>query len=108
MILCVDTTITYIEIVLGATMVCAFAICIGIFAGKFVYDRKNRQQATMIAGADGDQSLFKRSLKFKYSTIEKATHYFSEANKLGQGGFGEVFKVLKVIHKTNPTYLFIS
>ncbi|KAI3871280.1 hypothetical protein MKX03_017525 [Papaver bracteatum] len=87
-----NTTITYIEIVLGATMVCVFAICIGIFAGKFIYDRKNRQQATMIEGADGDQSLFRRSLKFKYSTIEKATHYFSEANKLGQGGFGEVFK----------------
>ncbi|KAI3997681.1 hypothetical protein MKX01_040654 [Papaver californicum] len=87
-----NTTITYIEYVLGATMVCVFAICIGIFTGKFIYDRKNRQQATMIAGTDGDQSLFRRSLKFKYSTLEKATHYFSEANKLGQGGFGEVFK----------------
>ncbi|XP_076907998.1 cysteine-rich receptor-like protein kinase 2 [Bidens hawaiensis] len=32
------------------------------------------------------------SLNFKYSTIEKATNYFDEANKLGQGGFGTVYK----------------
>ncbi|MCL7042708.1 hypothetical protein MKW94_007800, partial [Papaver nudicaule] len=87
-----NTTLSFAVYVLGTTMGCAFAICIGIFAGKFIYDRKNRQQASMIAGSDGDHPLFKRSLKFKYSTLEKATHHFSEANKLGQGGFGEVFK----------------
>ncbi|KAI3811271.1 hypothetical protein L1987_20991 [Smallanthus sonchifolius] len=32
------------------------------------------------------------SLNFKYSTIEKATNSFDEANKLGQGGFGTVYK----------------
>lgn len=40
-----------------------------------------------------DSSVVKRSLQFKYTTLEKATDYFNEANKLGQGGFGEVFKV---------------
>lgn len=33
------------------------------------------------------------SLNFKYSTLEKATGSFDEANKLGQGGFGTVYKV---------------
>ncbi|XP_076955556.1 cysteine-rich receptor-like protein kinase 2 [Bidens hawaiensis] len=32
------------------------------------------------------------SLNFKYSTIKKATSSFDEANKLGQGGFGAVYK----------------
>ncbi|KAI3730904.1 hypothetical protein L1987_62084 [Smallanthus sonchifolius] len=32
------------------------------------------------------------SLNFKYSTIEKATGNWNEANKLGQGGFGTVYK----------------
>ena len=37
------------------------------------------------------------SLNFKYSTLEKATGGFDIANKLGQGGFGTVYKV--VYHK---------
>lgn len=34
------------------------------------------------------------SLNFKYSTVEKATGYWNESNKLGQGGFGTVYKVV--------------
>lgn len=30
---------------------------------------------------------------FSFSTIEMATDHFSDANKLGQGGFGIVYKV---------------
>ncbi|KFK28882.1 hypothetical protein AALP_AA7G060200 [Arabis alpina] len=32
------------------------------------------------------------SLQFDFKTIEAATDKFSESNKIGQGGFGEVFK----------------
>ncbi|XP_076911515.1 cysteine-rich receptor-like protein kinase 2 isoform X2 [Bidens hawaiensis] len=32
------------------------------------------------------------SLNFKYSTIEKATSSWNDSNKLGQGGFGTVYK----------------
>lgn len=32
------------------------------------------------------------SLNFKYSTIEKATGYWDDCNKLGEGGFGIVYK----------------
>ncbi|KAL8201323.1 hypothetical protein R6Q57_012662 [Mikania cordata] len=38
--------------------------------------------------------LNRSSLNFKYSTILKATNAFDEANKLGQGGFGTVYKGL--------------
>ena len=37
--------------------------------------------------------LHDNSLNFKYSTLDKATGSFDEANKLGQGGFGTVYKV---------------
>jgi hypothetical protein len=33
------------------------------------------------------------SLKFDLATIEAATHKFSDDNKLGGGGFGEVYQV---------------
>lgn len=33
------------------------------------------------------------SLKFDLTTVRKATNNFSAANKLGEGGFGKVFKV---------------
>ena len=33
------------------------------------------------------------SLQFNFITISVATDDFSEANKLGQGGFGAVYKV---------------
>lgn len=33
------------------------------------------------------------SIQFDLKTIESATSNFSERNKLGEGGFGEVYKV---------------
>lgn len=38
--------------------------------------------------------LHDSNLNFKYSTLEKATGSFDEVNKLGQGGFGTVYKVV--------------
>lgn len=31
---------------------------------------------------------------FSYSEMRKATHSFSGANKIGEGGFGSVFRVI--------------
>lgn len=42
-----------------------------------------------------DQAM--KFLQFKFSTLEKATDCFNEANKLGSGGYGEVFKVYAMI-----------
>jgi hypothetical protein len=41
------------------------------------------------------------NLNFKYSTIENATGAFNDANKLGQGGFGTVYKVVSLL-STSP------
>lgn len=40
------------------------------------------------------KTLHDQNLNFKHSTLEKATDSFNEANKLGQGGFGTVYKVI--------------
>ena len=37
------------------------------------------------------------SLQFAFNTIRDATEDFSEKNRLGQGGFGAVYKVVKDI-----------
>ena len=37
------------------------------------------------------------SLQFDFNTIRIATDDFSDANKLGQGGFGAVYKVQKIL-----------
>ena len=42
------------------------------------------------------KTLKDSSLNFKYSTVEKATRYWDESYKLGQGGFGTVYKVLSL------------
>ena len=34
---------------------------------------------------------------FSYSEMRKATHDFSRANKIGEGGFGSVFRVIFLI-----------
>lgn len=33
------------------------------------------------------------SLQYDFSTVQLATNYFSDSNKLGEGGFGSVHKV---------------
>jgi len=52
------------------------------------------------------KSLHRNSLNFKYSTLEKATNSFDEANKLGQGGFGAVYRVIfaSKYRLTSPPY----
>ena len=42
---------------------------------------------------------------FEFSTISKATNHFSQSNKLGQGGFGPVYKVV-ISYLTKVVFLF--
>lgn len=41
----------------------------------------------------GQESSTIESLQFNLATIEAATNNFSHENKIGKGGFGEVYKV---------------
>ncbi|XP_060196194.1 cysteine-rich receptor-like protein kinase 2 isoform X1 [Lycium barbarum] len=61
-----------------------------------IYVWKNKQIQKKRKGANDAKKLVKilhdNSLNFKYLTLEKATGSFDVANKLGQGGFGMVYK----------------
>lgn len=37
------------------------------------------------------------SLRFDFATVRAVTNDFSNANKLGHGGFGSVYKVTKLV-----------
>lgn len=41
----------------------------------------------------GNEISTVESLQFNFSTIQAATNNFTHENKLGEGGFGEVYKV---------------
>lgn len=47
------------------------------------------------------------SLQFDFNTIRVATDNFSDANKLGQGGFGAVYKVITIC-TWEVTYGFVK
>ena len=50
------------------------------------------QHNTMYAISDADDITTSGSLQFDFKAIEAATCNFHESNKLGHGGFGEVYK----------------
>ncbi|MBA0692649.1 hypothetical protein Goari_010187, partial [Gossypium aridum] len=83
---------TIIIIVISAVsslVVLAVISAIGVYIRKRRYIQKKR-------GSNDAEKWVKvlrdSNLNFKYSTVEKATGSFNEANKLGQGGFGTVYK----------------
>jgi hypothetical protein len=84
------TIIIVVLSVISVGVVLAVGITIGVYIWKYRYVQKKRR------GSDDARKLAKTlndsSLNFKYSVIEKATDKFDEANKLGQGGFGTVYK----------------
>lgn len=54
---------------------------------------KNLKSFFFFGCVDGDEIITIQSLQFDLGTIEFATNNFSDDNKIGQGGFGMVYKV---------------
>ncbi|KAL8550518.1 hypothetical protein ACS0TY_009081 [Phlomoides rotata] len=75
-----------------AAVSAAAVLAIGAVIGTLLW--KNRVIEKKREGNAGKlvKTLHDKSLNFKYSTLEKATDSFDEANMLGQGGFGTVYK----------------
>ncbi|KAE8692322.1 Cysteine-rich receptor-like protein kinase 2 [Hibiscus syriacus] len=70
-------------------------VVLAVLAAAGVYIRKRRYIQKKRGSNDAEKwvkVLRDSNLNFKYSTLEKATGSFDEANKLGQGGFGTVYK----------------
>ncbi|KAI3909862.1 hypothetical protein MKW92_048517 [Papaver armeniacum] len=75
-----------IIIVVPSVVAVLLAICFWFFC----FRRKKRQTENSYGADDEIQST--ESFQFNFSTISAATNNFSEANKLGEGGFGSVYK----------------
>ncbi|XP_021299007.1 putative cysteine-rich receptor-like protein kinase 30 isoform X1 [Herrania umbratica] len=65
-------------------------ILVAILALACILLRKMKNRKQENKSADNSNSL--ESLQFKFSAIKVSTDNFSENNKLGQGGFGSVYK----------------
>ncbi|XP_019163412.1 PREDICTED: cysteine-rich receptor-like protein kinase 2 [Ipomoea nil] len=77
-------------IIIVVAVVCS--VIVWIVIGLYIKLKRMEKRK----GSNGAQKLAMllrdSSLNFKYSILEKATGSFDEANKLGQGGFGSVYK----------------
>ncbi|CAA0835942.1 Cysteine-rich receptor-like protein kinase 29 [Striga hermonthica] len=81
-----NTTRTMIIVVVA--VVCC--IIVAVFACALLRKRIKRKPGEQ--DKTDDKSITIESLKYALSTIREATNDFSDANKLGQGGFGAVYK----------------
>ncbi|XP_029154135.1 cysteine-rich receptor-like protein kinase 2 isoform X1 [Arachis hypogaea] len=82
--------IVLVVAVVSSLIVFVVGIAIGIYILKLRYIQKKRR-----GSYDTEKlakSLRRSSLNFKYTSLERATGSFDETNKLGQGGFGTVYK----------------
>ncbi|KAG6767067.1 hypothetical protein POTOM_028246 [Populus tomentosa] len=86
-----EEVFSYITFIMGVVLICVIAIGIGVCVGKLTYRRKIRLKQSK---ETEDLLLEERVqyMQFKYATLDTATESFSETNRLGCGGFGEVFK----------------
>ncbi|KAJ0263444.1 putative cysteine-rich receptor-like protein kinase 23 [Hirschfeldia incana] len=63
-----------------------------VISSFYVTTRMKNTYETATADDGGDDITTAGSLQFDFKSVEAATDNFSERNKLGQGGFGEVYK----------------
>ncbi|KAK1375183.1 Cysteine-rich receptor-like protein kinase 29 [Heracleum sosnowskyi] len=78
--------IIIVAVIVGFVILLLLLVCI--------YNRKRKQRtATGEFQNDNMEDInSNESLQYDFGTVEVATNYFSDSNKLGQGGFGAVYK----------------
>ncbi|XP_058754083.1 cysteine-rich receptor-like protein kinase 10 [Vicia villosa] len=79
-------TVLIVVIVTGSTIL----LCLGCY---FLIRRSAwKKYKTLMRENFGDESAALQSLQYSLATVEAATKKFSSENKIGKGGFGEVYK----------------
>ncbi|THG05724.1 cysteine-rich receptor-like protein kinase 10 [Camellia sinensis] len=82
-----NTTLTIIIVVVSSIpSMMIFIVCICILLRKRK-QRKSRQQVEIV-----EEISVVESLQYNFDAISVATNNFSDVNKLGQGGFGAVYR----------------
>ncbi|KAB5560482.1 hypothetical protein DKX38_005439 [Salix brachista] len=82
-------TILYISVPTSAFAVLFFSICYYCY----VHKKAKKENSAMKGGNVEDEISSVQSLQFQLGTIEAATNNFAEENKIGKGGFGDVYRV---------------
>ncbi|KAG5622800.1 hypothetical protein H5410_008018 [Solanum commersonii] len=82
------TTRTVIIIIVSTVTVVILVVCISLIMMR----RRRRKLVKNIQSIHGDDISSAESFQYDFSTIRAATDNFSSDNKLGQGGFGPVYK----------------
>ncbi|KAF3640959.1 Cysteine-rich receptor-like protein kinase 10 [Capsicum annuum] len=82
------TARTVIIIVVPTVTAVILIVCIAIILKK----RRKRKLVSKRESISVDDTSIAESLQYDFSAISAATDNFSDANKLGQGGFGPVYK----------------
>ncbi|XP_060195880.1 cysteine-rich receptor-like protein kinase 44 isoform X2 [Lycium barbarum] len=82
------TARTVTIIVVPTVTIIILIICLSVILMR----RRKRKLVKEIRSIHGDDISTAESLQYDFSTIRAATDNFSNANKLGQGGFGPVYK----------------
>lgn len=83
-----------VVVIVIATVSVGAVVAVGAMFGVYICNQRKIQKKRKGCGEAERyvKSLHDSSLNFKYTTLEKATGCFDEANKLGEGGFGSVYK----------------
>nr|TKS07816.1 hypothetical protein D5086_0000108560 [Populus alba] len=95
----------HVSIIVIVAIVISIAVSMVLFCMGFSFLRRRarKNRVSLPEKDDGDEISTVESLQFDLSSIEAATNNFSPDNKLGEGGFGEVYKAWK--QWTNGTAL---
>ncbi|KAL1537387.1 putative receptor-like protein kinase [Salvia divinorum] len=67
-------------------------VCLIVAVSAIIFLRKRKKQKPTEIPQTTDEISTVESLQYAFSTIKAATNDFSDHNKLGQGGFGTVYK----------------
>ncbi|KAL9252960.1 Cysteine-rich receptor-like protein [Drosera capensis] len=86
------TMIAVAASIAGFVVVLIMGAAVGAYLWNVRLTKKKRRGSSPGDAENSVTFLHDSSLNFKYSTLERATRSFSEENKLGQGGFGTVYK----------------